>query len=428
MTVTMPNPVDLQGRTLFDVLGDEIGVIEGIYLDNVTRAPEWAAVRLGPEALALVPMADAAMVTGGDLQVAFSCDAVFGAPHQLTGLDNQVTEATEEQLYGYYGSVDGTSSDGEFFDGTDPAIEDRAANAVNEAKDIAGQAADVAETAKDEALDLAGEAEDQVTDVAASARDQAVGVIETAREETVEVAQLASAEARELYETTKTELQAQAETQLEQLAEALHRFAGQALALARGNTAQGGQVGDLVGRAGRELQSVARDIGAKGSPGLLEDAQRIVRQRPRAAIIGTAAAVVAGARLMGTPAGERLKERLAPLKEQAIEAGRTVAEEMKPRAQRSVEQVRAVASEAMDQVAQEAEHAADDVKETATQAGRTVKGTAKRSAVDVKGTAKRAAASRTAAPRPTAPRAAAPRAAAPGRRATPPVRTSTTVR
>ena len=67
---------------------------------------------------------------------------------------------------------------------------------------------------------------------------------------------------------------------------------------------------ELVGRAGEELQSVAAGIDERGSAGLLSDAQRAVRQRPRAAIIGTAAAIVAGARLMGTPAGERLKERL----------------------------------------------------------------------------------------------------------------------
>lgn len=435
MTMTMPNPIDLQGRTVFDARGDAIGVIEGVYLDNLTRTPEWAAVRLGPEAIALVPIADALQVSGGDLQVTFDGDMVHAAPHQLTGLDNQVTEATEEELYRYYGSVDGLTSDDEAAYDSADGIKDGAAGAAGEAKDIAadiaGQAVDVAGDARDDAIDVAEDARDRAADVAASARDQAVAVVETAKEETAEVAQLASAEARELFETTKTELQDQAETQLEQLAEALHRFAGQALALARGNAAQGGQVGDLVGRAGRELQSVGRDIEAKGSPGLLRDAQRIVRQRPRAAIIGTAAAVVAGARLMGTPAGERLKERLAPLKEQAIEAGRSVAEEMKPVAQHHVEQMKAVASEAMDQVAQDAGAAADDVKETATRAGRTVKGTAKRSATDVKGTAKGSAATTKAITRAAAARPAAPRAATTAAvRRSPPrsVRTSTTVR
>jgi hypothetical protein len=208
-----------------------------------------------------------------------------------------------------------------------------------------------------------------------------------AKEETAEVAEVAAAEAREMVDTTRTELETQAEVQLEQIAESLHRLAGQALALVRGNADQAGPLGELVGRAGQELQAVAGGIEERGSAGLLSDARRVVRQRPRAAIIGTAAAVVAGARLMGTPAGDRLKERLSPLKEQAIEAGKSVAEELKPIAQQRAERVRTVATSAVDQVKQDAQGTVEDVKGTATQSARTVKGTAKRSAANVKGTA-----------------------------------------
>jgi hypothetical protein len=172
------------------------------------------------------------------------------------------------------------------------------------------------------------------------------------------------------------------------LSDFLRRTAGQALALARGNPEQAGPLGDLVGRAGEELQSVAAGIEERGSQGLLEDTQRVVRQRPRAAIFGTALAVVAGARLMGTPAGERVKEKLAPLKEQAVEAGRSVAQELKPIAQEKAERVKAVATEAADQVKQEAQGTAQDVKGTAARSARTVKGTATQSATVVKRTAK----------------------------------------
>ncbi|HJV09404.1 MAG TPA: hypothetical protein VJ653_06970, partial [Acidimicrobiales bacterium] len=181
----------------------------------------------------------------------------------------------------------------------------------------------------------------------------------------------------------------QAQTQLEQISETLYRLAGQALALVRGNPEQAGPLGELVGRAGEELQSVAAGIEERGSAGILQDTQRIVRQRPRAAIIGTAAAVVAGARLMGTPAGEKLKERIAPLKEQAIEAGKSMAEELKPVAQARAERVKSVATQAADQVKADAQGTVDDVKGTAKQSARAVKGTAKRSATTVKGTAKK---------------------------------------
>jgi len=402
----MPNPVDLQGRSLFDVEGDEIGVIEGVYLDNATRVPEWAAVRLGPDALALVPLTEASMVSG-DVQVDYERDMVLAAPHRLTGLDTQVTETTEEDLYRYYRGGDGGVDD----HGVASAAETGKAAAA-EVKD---QAVEVAATAGEQAAEVAAEAKEQAVDVVTGAKEQALSVVETARDEVIDVAHQASAEAAELYETTKTELQEQAETQLEQLAETLHRLAGQALALARGNAEQSGQVGELVGRAGRELRSVARSIDAKGSPGLLGDAQRVVRQRPRAAIIGTAAAVVAGARLMGTPAGERLKEKLGPLKDQAIEAGRSVAEELKPVAQQRVENVKAAATQAAEQVKQDAQGTTEDVKATTRQAGKTVKGTTKRSVTEVKGTAKRSSATARATVRPsaTAPRAPARRTGRP---------------
>ena len=384
MTITVPNPQDLQGQVLYDSTGQEIGLIEGVYLDNDTRRPEWAAVRLGPDAIALVPLADAVPARGG-ARVDFDLEMVLDAPFQLTALDNEVTEETEQLLYRYYA---GTGAGG----GAVDDARDVAATVMDEAADVAAsakdEAADVAATAKEEAADVASTAKAQAGDVVATAQEQAASVVERAKEETAEVAEVVSAEARDLAETTRSELESQAETQIEQIAESMHRLAGQALALARGNPEAAGQLGELVGRTGGELQSVAASIEERGSAGLLSDAQRAVRQRPRAAIIGTAAAIVAGARLMGTPAGARLKEYVAPLKDQAIEAGKSVAEELKPIAQQRVGRVKAVATEAADQVKQDAQGTVEDVKSTTKRSTQAVKGTAKRSAATVKGTAK----------------------------------------
>jgi len=381
--LTMPNPQDLQGQVLFDASGEEIGEIEGVYLDNATRAPEWAAVRLGPDALALVPLSEASRAAGG-VMVDFDLETVLEAPFQLSALDNEVTEDTEQLLYRYYQGEEGSA----------PAAVEQTSEVVDTAKEEAAdvastakeEAADVAATAKDEAAQVASTAKSEASDVLSTAKDEASAVVELAKQETAEVAEMAVAEAREMVDTTVTELETQAQVQLEQIAESLHRLAGQALALARGNAEQAGPLGELVGRAGQELQNVAGGIDERGSAGLLSDAQRAVRQRPRAAIIGTAAALVAGARLMGTPAGDRLKERLAPLKEQAIDAGKSVAEELKPIAQQRAERVKTVATSAVDQVKQDAQGTVDDVKGTAAQSAKTVKGTAKRSATTVKGT------------------------------------------
>jgi cell division septum initiation protein DivIVA len=388
--LTVPNPQDLQGQVLYDVEGQEVGVIEGVYLDNATRALEWAAVRLGPEALALVPLGEASSASGG-VKVDYDLDTVLDAPFQLTALDNEVTEETEQLLYRYYsGDADGGGGESTATSVVGEAPEVLSA-AKEEAVDVAAtakdEAADVAATAKDEAAQVVSTAKAEAGEVVATAMEEAAAVVGMAKEETAEVAEVAAAEAREMIDTTRTELESQAEVQLEQIAESLHRLAGQALALARGNPDQAGPLGELVGRAGQELLTVAGGIEERGSAGLLSDAQRVVRQRPRAAILGTAAAIVAGARLMGTPAGDRLKERLAPLKDQAIDAGRSVAEELKPIAQQRAEQVRAVATSAVDQVKQDAQGTVEDVKGTATRSAKTVKGTAKRSATTVKGTA-----------------------------------------
>lgn len=372
--LTVPDPQDLQGQTLFDVAGEGIGVIEGVYLDNFTRRPEWAAVRLDADAVALVPLGNASPAPGG-VRVDYDLDMVLQAPFKLTALDNEVTEETEQMLYRYYEGGNGSA----------PAAAYEAAEVLGTAKE---EAADVAATAKEEAADVASVAKAQAQDVAASAKEETTAVAGLVKEETAQVAEVATAEAREMLDTTRSELESQAEIQLEQIAESLHRFAGQALALARGNADQAGPLGDLVERTGQQLRSVAAGIDEKGSAGLLTDAQRVVRQRPKAAIIGTAAAVVAGTRLMRTPAGERLKDRLAPFKEQAIEAGKSVAGELKPIAQQRAEHVKAVATSAVDQVKQDAQGTVGDVKDTATRSARTVKGTANKSTTTVKGTAK----------------------------------------
>jgi len=378
--MTLPNPQDLQGQVLYDSSGVEIGLVEGVYLDNATRQPEWAAVRLGRDALALVPLADASPAPGG-ARVEFDLDTVLDAPFQLTALDNEVTEETEQLLYRYYAG-----------DGGGGAVADVAYTVKDEAADVAStakeEAADVAATAKAQAAHVASSAKEKAADVVSTAKEEATSVVELAKEETAEVAEVVLAEGRDLVETTRSELEVQAQTQLEQISESLYRLAGQALALARGNVDQAGPLADLVGRAGEELQSVAVGIEERGSAGMLSDAQRIVRQRPRAAIIGTAAALVAGARLMGTPAGERLKEYVAPLKEQAVEAGKNVAEELKPIAQARAERVKTVATQAADQVKADAQGTVEDVKGTTKQSAKAVKSTAKRSATTVKGTAK----------------------------------------
>ena len=73
------NLPDVTGQMAFDQGGDEIGRIAGIYLDDATKEPEWAAVDLNGTELTLVPLAGA-MPTGGGVQLAVSWQDIQDTP------------------------------------------------------------------------------------------------------------------------------------------------------------------------------------------------------------------------------------------------------------------------------------------------------------------------------------------------------------
>ncbi|HVE47372.1 MAG TPA: DUF3618 domain-containing protein [Acidimicrobiales bacterium] len=73
----------------------------------------------------------------------------------------------------------------------------------------------------------------------------------------------------------------------------------------------------------------------------------------------------------------RVKERVEPLKEQALDAGRSIVGELKPAAQAGLEQVKERAAGAVEQVKEEAKGAAGEVKEGAQTTTREVKATTK---------------------------------------------------
>ena len=108
----------LFGKTAFDLNGQEIGIIEAIYLDTRSGEPEWAAVRTGRTETSLAPLAGASATDEG-VQLAVEAKLVRNAPHsdhppgQVTA---ELTEAQEAELYLYY-SVEYTSSTAE-----EPAI------------------------------------------------------------------------------------------------------------------------------------------------------------------------------------------------------------------------------------------------------------------------------------------------------------------
>lgn len=104
----------LYGKVAFDVSGDEIGVIDAVYLDEGTGAPEWVAVRTGRAETSLAPLAGATPTEGG-VRLAVDLKLVRNAPHSdhpPGEVTPELTEAQEAELYLYY-SVEYTSSTAE---------------------------------------------------------------------------------------------------------------------------------------------------------------------------------------------------------------------------------------------------------------------------------------------------------------------------
>ena len=104
----------LYGKVAVDVNGEELGVVDAVYLDGGSGEPEWVAVRTGRSETSLAPLAGAT-VTDAAVQLAVVAKLVRNAPHsdhppgQITP---ELTDAQEAELYLYY-SVEYTSPSAE---------------------------------------------------------------------------------------------------------------------------------------------------------------------------------------------------------------------------------------------------------------------------------------------------------------------------
>ncbi|MDQ4068080.1 MAG: PRC-barrel domain-containing protein [Actinomycetota bacterium] len=100
----------LYGKLAFDVNGQELGVVDAVYLDKGTGEPEWVAVRTGRSETSLAPLAGATPGEGG-VRLGVDAKLVRNAPHsdhppgETTA---ELSEAQETELYLYY-SVEYTS-------------------------------------------------------------------------------------------------------------------------------------------------------------------------------------------------------------------------------------------------------------------------------------------------------------------------------
>jgi hypothetical protein len=296
---------ELVGEPALDENGFEIGEILGIYLQNGTRQPEWAAVEVTDGELALVPLVGATPTIDG-VWLPVGVEEVLGAPVRHAELPRQVSDDEATTLYRHYGGggrqrrTNGANG----ADGTGRARgrrrstresappEEGPARAAEEGRRVASSATEhgehVASTATEEGQRVASTAVQEGQQVARTAAGQATELAGTAREQVAQVRTELSDQARTLIHDTRTGIQEQAGTQTQVLADCVRRLGDEARALAEGRPDHAGALGEYVSQAAERLTNVAAEIEARGPEGLVDELKTFARTRPGTFVLGAA--------------------------------------------------------------------------------------------------------------------------------------------
>ncbi len=162
-----------------------------------------------------------------------------------------------------------------------------------EGQEVASTAMDegeeVASAATDEGREVASEAASAGSEVVEAARQDARELAGTAKEQVSEISQEVVEQGRGLLEETRSQLEGQADTQVEQLAQNLRRLGAETRALAEGRPDEaGGLPGYLENVSGR-LEGWADDLEVRGVEGLVDDVKAFARRRPGVFLLGATA-------------------------------------------------------------------------------------------------------------------------------------------
>lgn len=300
------DPQELVGASALDENGDEIGEIRGIYLQNGTRQPEWAAVEVADGEITLVPLIGATPTADG-VWLPVNNEEVLNSPARHEELPRQVSDDEATSLYRHYGggarrrrpsSGDGAHearrSRGRRRSSEGAAVEEGPAAAAAEGRQVASVAArqgeQVASTAADEGRRVASTAVQGSQQVARTAANQATELAGTAREQAAQVSAELSNQARALVQETRSNIQGQAQSQTQAVADYVRRLGDQARALAEGRPEQAGVLGDYVSQASERLADMAMQIEARGPEGIVDDVKSFAKNRPGAFVVGAAVA------------------------------------------------------------------------------------------------------------------------------------------
>ncbi len=316
------DPQEMVGEVALDQSGEEIGQIRGIYLQNGTRQPEWAAIEVVEGELRLVPLVGATATADG-VWLPVDAREVVAAPAGHADLPRQVSDDDATKLYRHYGGggrrrpANGSNaSDGvkrtrgrrrPTTDSRSGEVRARAAEAADEGRRVTSVAAErgqeVASTAGEEGQRVASTTVRQGQEVARTAASQAGDVAAATREQASQVSAELSDQARTLVHDTRAGIQEQAQAQTRVLADSMRRLGEEARALADGRPEQAGVLAEYVWEAAERLSNVAEQIEARGPEGLIDEVKSFARTRPGTFVLGAAVAGFGIGRLLRS-AGE----------------------------------------------------------------------------------------------------------------------------
>lgn len=173
----------------------------------------------------------------------------------------------------------------------------------------------------------------------------------------------------------------------------------------------GGSISPRAGAApgaGGRVSQQARSLGRRGQS-VTADVVDQVRSAPHTNPMATALVAFGAGLVVGLALPPSEKERQAagtlaarvvePVKDHAVQAGKTVAEDLQPAARSKVEGVKATATRAVERIKDETKGASGDVKRQAATAGDRVKGRARQAAKSTTSQARSATTTKSAAKR-----------------------------
>lgn len=107
-----------------------------------------------------------------------------------------------------------------------------------------------------------------------------------------------------LVEETRTLLEEQATSQVQQLSTNLRRFSAETQALAEGRPSEPGELPAYLESMAGRLQGVADDLDTRGVEGIVDDVKAFARRRPGVFLLGAAAVGFGAGRLIRAQSDE----------------------------------------------------------------------------------------------------------------------------